>query len=116
MTLRTTSRARPAAPLRAGGREQTAGWSPQHRSDGSVAAAAPPTGGPAVAPDPEAAAFLDAPRRPLGFYVAPFGTPPFGNPPSGGVRSVFGGPLGPEIGENTGTARPDPPPAPSAGA
>lgn len=33
-------------------------------------------------PDPEAAAFLNAPRRPLAFYVAPFGTPPFGNPPS----------------------------------
>jgi hypothetical protein len=44
-------------------------------------------------PDPEAAAFLNAPRRPLDFYVAPFGTPPFGNPPTGGPRSVFGGPL-----------------------
>ena len=30
-------------------------------------------------PDPEAAAFLNAPRRTLDFYVAPFGTPPFGN-------------------------------------
>jgi hypothetical protein len=48
-------------------------------------------------PDPEAAAFLNAPRRPLTFYVAPFGTPPFGNAPSGhapaGRRSVFGGPV-----------------------
>jgi hypothetical protein len=43
-------------------------------------------------PDPEAAAFLNAPRRPLSFYVAPFGTPPFGNTPSG-PRSVFGGPV-----------------------
>ena len=43
-------------------------------------------------PDPEAAAFLNAPRRPLGFYVAPFGTPPFGNAPAG-QRSVFGGPV-----------------------
>jgi hypothetical protein len=33
-------------------------------------------------PDPEAAAFLNAPRRPLAFYVAPFGCPPFGNPPA----------------------------------
>jgi hypothetical protein len=41
-------------------------------------------------PDPEAAAFLNAPRRPLGFYVAPFGTPPFGNPPTGSARSVYG--------------------------
>jgi hypothetical protein len=48
-------------------------------------------------PDPEAAAFLNAPRRPLAFYVAPFGTPPFGTPPfdaaAGGERSVFGGPV-----------------------
>jgi len=43
-------------------------------------------------PDPEAAAFLNAPRRPLSFYVAPFGTPPFGNAPAG-PRSVFGGPV-----------------------
>lgn len=43
-------------------------------------------------PDPEAAAFLNAPRRPLDFYVAPFGTPPFGNPPTGDTRSVVRGP------------------------
>ncbi len=43
-------------------------------------------------PDAEAAAFLNAPRRPLDFHVAPFGTPPFGNPPTG-PRSVFGGPV-----------------------
>jgi hypothetical protein len=43
-------------------------------------------------PDPEAAAFLNAPRRPLAFYVAPFGTPPFGSA-AGGERSVFGGPV-----------------------
>lgn len=40
-------------------------------------------------PDPEAAAFLNAPRRPLAFYVAPFGTPPFGNGPAGD-RSASG--------------------------
>ncbi|GAA4835494.1 hypothetical protein GCM10023201_25060 [Actinomycetospora corticicola] len=41
-------------------------------------------------PDPEAAAFLNAPRRPLAFYVAPFGTPPFGNPPGGAYRPAVG--------------------------
>lgn len=40
-------------------------------------------------PDPEAAAFLNAPRRPLSFYVAPFGTPPFG-PGPGGPASTAG--------------------------
>ncbi|WP_018334261.1 hypothetical protein [Actinomycetospora chiangmaiensis] len=45
-------------------------------------------------PDPEAAAFLNAPRRPLAFYVAPFGTPPFGNPPSPAARPTRGVPSG----------------------
>jgi hypothetical protein len=67
-------------------------------------------------PDAEAAAFLNAPRRPLGFYVAPFGTPPFGNPPSGGARSVFGGPLVAEPDERGAPGRPDWGPAYSAGA
>jgi hypothetical protein len=50
-------------------------------------------------PDPEAAAFLNAPRRPLAFYVAPFGTPPFGNGPTG-ERSLSGGQA-----EASGTSR-----------
>lgn len=48
-------------------------------------------GGLPFEPDPEAAAFLNAPRRPLAFYVAPFGTPPFGNPPP---RPALGAPSG----------------------
>ncbi|WP_285586553.1 hypothetical protein [Actinomycetospora sp. NBRC 106378] len=47
-------------------------------------------------PDPEAAAFLNAPRRPLAFYVAPFGTPPFGNPPP--ARPSLAGPVGGPLG------------------
>ena len=67
-------------------------------------------------PDPEAAAFLNAPRRPLGFYVAPFGTPPFGNAPSG-PRSVFGGPVeGPPSATPRRVARPAWGPAYPAGA
>jgi hypothetical protein len=67
-------------------------------------------------PDAEAAAFLNAPRRPLGFYVAPFGTPPFGNPPSGGAHSVYGGPPGPGAGDEHGSGRSGWGPAYPAGA
>jgi hypothetical protein len=91
--LRPASRPQPAAPAWAGG--VTGGWSPEGPAPTSASALAesvfPFAAELPFEPDPEAAAFLNAPRRPLAFYVAPFGTPPFGNAPSG-ERSVFGGP------------------------
>ncbi|MCD2192376.1 hypothetical protein LQ327_03055 [Actinomycetospora endophytica] len=121
MALRTTSRPQPAAPAWAGGHGEGTGWHPESQRGASASALAesvfPPDADLPFEPDAEAAAFLNAPRRPLGFYVAPFGTPPFGNPPSGGARSVYGGPLGPEPGDGAGHAgRPDWGPAYSAGA
>lgn len=111
VALRTLSRPQPAvAPAWAGAPgERTGAWSPEPpRSAPSGGGSAFPSGAELPhAPDPEAAAFLNAPRRPLGFYVAPFGTPPFGNPPTGGDRSVFGGPLGPDDGRGHGR-RPGP--------
>jgi hypothetical protein len=95
------------------------GWAPAAAAAPSASALAesvfPFGSGLPFEPDPEAAAFLNAPRRPLDFYVAPFGTPPFGNPPTGGPRSVYGGPL-----EGSGSAgrleRPEWGPAYPAGA
>ncbi len=98
--LRATSRPQPAAaPAWAGPPDEEAGgWIPQPPRGASASALAEsvfPFGSELpFEPDAEAAAFLNAPRRPLAFHVAPFGTPPFGNPPSG-PRSVFGGPLDP---------------------
>lgn len=66
-------------------------------------------------PDPEAAAFLNAPRRPLSFYVAPFGTPPFGNA-STGPQSVFGGPVDAEPARRRAVEQPVWGPAYPAGA
>ncbi|WP_433800238.1 hypothetical protein [Actinomycetospora sp. CA-084318] len=96
VALRTTVR-RPSEPVPAwaGGGAATGAWSPA-----DVPAAEAPVVEPLVPfgaalpfePDPEAAAFLNAPRRPLAFYVAPFGTPPFGNPPSASApRAAAGG-------------------------
>lgn len=124
VALRTTSRPQPAAPAWAG--PVAAGWTPEpprgasasalaqavFPRDGDLSGERDPFEPDPREPDPEAAAFLNAPRRPLGFYVAPFGTPPYGNPPSGGGRSVFGGPL--EGGAERG--RPDWGPAYPAGA
>lgn len=74
----------------------TGAWTPSSSSGGADVAApeSPFPFGAALPfePDPEAAAFLNAPRRPLAFYVAPFGTPPFGNPPS--TRPSLGGAVG----------------------
>lgn len=86
--------------------ERSASAAPAWVADGSSAAALAESVFPfgselPFEPDPEAAAFLNAPRRPLTFYVAPFGTPPFGNAPAG-PRSVFGGPV---EAESTGPAR-----------
>jgi hypothetical protein len=112
VALRPTSGPAPAAPAWAAGEELGAapGWASSDApgADNGVAgwrSAAHAPSASALAesvfpfgselpfePDPEAAAFLNAPRRPLDFYVAPFGTPPFGNPPTGDARSVFGGP------------------------
>ncbi|MDL5155678.1 hypothetical protein [Actinomycetospora termitidis] len=92
VTLRSTPRREPvAAPAWAPA--GTGAWSPESTGASSVLPAGVEV---PFAPDPEAAAFLNAPRRPLGFYVAPFGTPPFGNPPS---RPAPGGSVdGPEWG------------------
>lgn len=117
VALRTTSRSHQVAPAWASPGDAT-GWDPEPPRGTSASAFAesvfPPEADPPVEPDAEAAAFLNAPRRPLGFYVAPFGTPPFGNPPSGGLRSVYGGPLGARAGHER--PRPDWGPAYSAGA
>jgi hypothetical protein len=73
--------------------EGAGGWSAARASSASALAESVfPVGSELpYEPDPEAAAFLNAPRRPLSFYVAPFGTPPFGTAPTG-PQSAFGGP------------------------
>ncbi len=90
--------------------DSTGGWVPEPPRDNSASALAEsvfPFGAELpYEPDAEAAAFLNAPRRPLGFYVAPFGTPPFGNPPTAVDRSVYGGPLGAGSGDEDGRGRP----------
>lgn len=77
----TRRRVESSAPEWAPGAAVTGGWRPDV-SDGPEWP---------FEPDAEAAAFLNAPRRTLDFYVAPFGTPPFGNaaggrPTSAGLR------------------------------
>lgn len=57
------------------------------RGGAALLPAAEPVSDPPSAPAEGVEALLQAPRRPLRFYVAPFGTPPFGNPP-GGVDST----------------------------
>lgn len=102
-----------AAPDVGGGTgEDTGGWSAARASSASalVESVFPFGAELPFEPDAEAAAFLNAPRRPLAFYVAPFGTPPFGNAPAG-ARSVFGGPA--EAG--SGAARRGAPSAPAWG-
>ena len=111
MALRTLSGPQPAAvPAWAGAPGgSTGGWIPDPPRGNSASALAEsvfPLGADLpFEPDAEAAAFLNAPRRPLGFYVAPFGTPPFGNPPSGGEHSVFGGPIGSGSGDDASRER-----------
>ena len=115
VALRTTSGpSRVVAPAWAGGSAGdgapgwadpgvgTSGWSGARASSASALAESVFPFGSELPyePDPEAAAFLNAPRRPLAFYVAPFGTPPFGSA-AGGERSVFGGPVEAEAGGST---------------
>ena len=71
-----------SAPAWAPAASMTGGWSPD---EGLVPFGAELP----FEPDAEAAAFLNAPRRTLDFYVAPFGTPPFGNA-AGSLRSDAG--------------------------
>ncbi len=95
VALRPTSGPAPAAPARAATRGDDGSRPAVGAGSASALAESVFPFGPELPfePDAEAAAFLNAPRRPLDFYVAPFGTPPFGNPPTSGPRSVFGGPL-----------------------
>ncbi|MCD2190217.1 hypothetical protein [Actinomycetospora soli] len=96
VALRPTVR-RPSEPVPAwaGGGAATGAWTPADVPAAEAPAVEPlvPSGAALpFEPDPEAAAFLNAPRRPLAFYVAPFGTPPFGNPPTTAPRATVGGP------------------------
>ncbi|MEJ2868896.1 hypothetical protein WCD74_14080 [Actinomycetospora sp. OC33-EN08] len=114
VTLRPAPRPGTSAPTWAAG-PTTGAWRPEATGAASVesveslelVASAAPVLPPGVEvpfePDPEAAAFLNAPRRPLSFYVAPFGTPPFGNPPP---RVVPGSGSAARGGANWGPAYP----------